>query len=115
MLNDPELGYTEDSTYYAYNSVQDIGMNFLTPPEIAMYGCSVNFTHENAIMIFKNKLEFGETFDSLSFMSPLNVFDFDRFVTDGDWQAIADRWYFTQEQAMCLDSYIKNQGSYNSY
>jgi len=48
-------------------------------------------------------------------MTPLNVYDFDRFVDEENWQAITDRFGFTQEQSICFDSYLKNQGSYNSY
>jgi hypothetical protein len=117
MLNDPELGYTEDSTYYAYRSVQDIQMSFLTPPEIALSGCPVNFTHSQAKAIFQEALETeaGTVFDDVSFMSPVNIFDFDRFVEAKNWQAIEDRWTFTQAQSQCLDTYIKIQGAYNTY
>lgn len=47
MLNNTELMLEGTINFTGVPSVMDIGMNFMTPPEIPLSGCDANFTIEN--------------------------------------------------------------------
>lgn len=45
LLNDDGLALNPDLTYYTnMSSARQVGMNFLTQPEISQSGCDVDFT-----------------------------------------------------------------------
>ena len=65
-------------------------MNFLSPPEIALFGCPTNITQALGQALFDNNLT-GQ-YASQTFMSPVNYYDFERFFENNDWSAIMSRW-----------------------
>jgi hypothetical protein len=67
-LNDPDLGF---DTVYAVSSMREIGMNWLTPPEIAMAGCTTTIPVATAVELFTPVS--GET-NTKTMLSPENVF-----------------------------------------
>jgi len=55
-------------------SVMDIGMSFLTQPEITQSGCDVNFTREDGLELFDQDLE--GSFPAKTFLAAENYFAF---------------------------------------
>jgi len=51
LLNNVSLSFDE-TTFTPVDSVVDIGMNFITMPEITQSGCDVNFTYTLAEQLF---------------------------------------------------------------
>jgi len=87
LLNNPDLGF---NTYFAVSSMQDIQMNFLSPPEIALSGCSINVTNTFGMAIFNSDL--AGMYKDATFMNPVNYYDFENYVNTNDWTAILLRW-----------------------
>lgn len=110
LLNNPDLGF---DTYFAVSSMQDIQMNFLSPPEIALFGCPANISNLLGLAIFDSDLE-GQ-YAAQTFMSPENYYDFSRFFDTNDFAAISARWGIDQTVAQCVYMYVSQQAGYNSY
>jgi hypothetical protein len=69
LLNNPDLGF---DTVYAVSSMREIGMNWLTPPEITMSGCGENvFDIATATALFT---PVNDDEDTKTMLSPENVF-----------------------------------------
>jgi hypothetical protein len=56
MLNNTELMLEGTINFKGVPSVMDIGMNFMTPPEIPLSGCEENFTIDLASALFNTDL-----------------------------------------------------------
>jgi hypothetical protein len=68
LLNDPALGF---DTVYAVSSMREIGMNWLSPPEISMSGCTTTIPVAVAVELFT---PITEAEDTHTLLSPENVF-----------------------------------------
>jgi len=90
LLNNPDLTF-DDGTLIAHDSVIDIEMDFLVPPEFTLSGCPDAVEVSLGQMLFQTVMVDG-TFDDTTFMSPLNYYDFERFMDVSDFSAIESRW-----------------------
>ena len=67
------------TNYLPVNSTQDIQMNFIRVPEIALMNCTnASITHDLGIMLMQPILQSDlGVKDEKSFLSPVNYFDFE--------------------------------------
>lgn len=82
--------------------MREIGMNWLTPPEIAMSGCSTTIPVETAVKLFTPVTEDDNT---STLLDPENVFQFGNSFENDDWSSIENFYFLDKEQATCLYSY----------
>lgn len=70
LLNNPDLGFNKP-LMKNMSSVYEVGMNFLTKPEIVFAGCDAPFTPEQAMVLFNQTLAKSNV---QSFMNPANYY-----------------------------------------
>jgi len=80
----------------------DLGMNFLSQPEITSSGCDANFTLADAKFLLNQDLSGG---NPNSLLSPKNMYTFESNYENGDWTGILTNQNLSQGQANCIYSY----------
>jgi len=114
LLNDDSLAI--NTTFYQkVNTMADIGMNFMSQPEITQSGCDATFTYTDAVRIFNQDPDLAKPTAATSLLSPGNYFQFQEWFDQEAWTLIQGTYELSQAQATCINSYAFQQMAYNTY
>jgi len=87
LLNNEKLALNS-ANYIKVDSMFDIGMNFMTQPEITRSGCDATFTYETAAILFNQNQGDTNPNAAKSILSPTNYFNFQELYETSKWTSI---------------------------
>lgn len=111
LLNSKDLVMNPNSAEMV-SSVRNIGMNFMTMPEITQSGCETTFTPQDFLNLFNQDLETGA---AMTLLNPTNLWTFQHQYTNNEWTTVSGSFGLDQAQAQCIFNYANQQGSYAPY
>lgn len=111
LLNNKDLSINPDA-YEPASSARNIGMNFLTQPEITQSGCDVAFTAQEGLELFNQNIT---KYTAKSVLAAKNYFNFQELYQTNQFAALNGQFDMDQDQATCFYNYANQQASYAPY
>jgi len=94
------------------SSARQVGMNFLTQPEISQSGCDVSFTAQDGLELFNQNIT---KYTKKSVLASPNYFDFQEQYQTQQWTTLNGQFDMGPDQATCFYNYANQQASYAPY